>query len=200
MMQNKYLFGITGGTGSGKSQVSQIIRDMGYCVIDCDLVSRQITQKGTPCLSELAKEFGSDIISHEGELLRRKLGEIVFSDRESLEKLNRITHKYILDEIYAQAQSAPSHVVGIDGAVLFESGITKSLKKIIGIIADEDIRVSRIVKRDGISPETAKNRINSQKDNKFYIDNCDFVIYNNGKFEDLAREVREVVEKLDAQE
>ena len=200
MMQNKYLFGITGGTGAGKSTVSKIIREMGYTVIDCDLISRRITQKGMPCLKELADEFGRDILCPDGTLDRRKLGDIVFSDRSSLKKLNNITHKYILAEIYADAENAKGSMVGVDGAVLFESGIAQSLCKIIGVIADEDTRMHRIIKRDGISEADAKNRIDSQMSNSFYIDNCDFIIYNNADNEELARRVKEVVEKLDAEE
>ena len=200
MMQNKYLFGITGGSGSGKSTVSDIIRQMGYDVIDCDLVSRAVTEKGTPCLMELKEEFGSDIISEEGTLLRQKLGELVFSNESKLQRLNKITHKYILKEIYRQAGEAKSSMVGIDGAVLFESGIADSLERIIAVLAERKARIERITKRDGIDACVAENRINSQKDDKFFVDNCDFVIYNNGKYQDLVADVKEVVEKLKQEE
>ncbi len=196
MMQNKYLFGITGGSGCGKSTVSDIFRSLGYLIIDCDVLARQVTMPGEECLEEIKKEFGEDITDKEGMLLRKKLAEIVFKDSERLKSLNEITHYYILKRIFEIAEESEHSIIGIDGAVLFESGVTKKCRKVIGVIADMDARLKRIQERDKISPEAAKARISSQKDDKFFIENCDYLVYNNGNRVDLENKVREVVEKL----
>lgn len=199
MMQNKFIFGITGGSGAGKSTVSQIFRNLGIEVVDCDLVARDVTQKGTPCLGELEREFGSSIIGEDGTLLRRKLGEIVFSDPHKLERLNEITHRYITDEVLNRLERAPGKIGGIDGAVLFESGITERCNAVIGVLASSSVRLDRITKRDGITRQSAEKRIGSQKNDDFYLENCNIILYNNGNIEKLEAEVKEVVSKFEAE-
>lgn len=181
MMQNKRIIGITGGSGCGKSYVSKLLRKRGIPVIDCDLISREIMGKGTPCSKEVSAYFGSGI-TEGGVINRRKLGKIVFSDPEKLKKLNEITHKYILADIYNKVENEKSSVICLDGAVLIESGIDCDV--MVGILADKEIRKERIMKRDNLSQEDAELRISAQKDNSFYSDNCDFTVYNNsGEFD-----------------
>lgn len=196
-MQNKFLFGITGGSGTGKTTVSDVFRELGFEVIDCDVISRQVTKKGSPCLDELAARFGREILTGEGELDRRSLGAVVFSDPGSLQALNEITHKYILAEIFKEAEASEKLMIGVDGAVLFESGITDSLECVVGVISDRDKRIERIVARDGITPEAAEKRISSQKVDKFFIENCDYLIYNNNGRENLVEKVKEVGLRLE---
>lgn len=196
MMQNKYLFGITGGSGSGKSTVSGIFRSLGFEIIDCDILARQVTMPGEECLEKLKEEFGNNITDENNILLRKKLADIVFSDKDKLQRLNEITHYYILRRIFDIAKNSDSKIIGIDGAVLFESGVTKSCQKVIGVLASEEIRLRRIEERDKISEDAARARIGSQKEDKFYIEKCDFLVYNNGNKDDLEERVREVAEKL----
>ena len=199
MMQNKFILGITGGSGTGKSTVSEILRSLGIEAVDCDLVARYVTEKGKPCLSELEAEFGSSIISEDGNLLRRELGEIVFSDPQKLKKLNEITHRYIAEEVLRRLEKAPGKIGAIDGAVLFESGITERCDAVIGVLASRSVRLDRITKRDGITRQSAEKRIDSQKNDEFYLENCHIILYNNGDIEKLKAEVKEVVSKLEKQ-
>lgn len=195
-MQNKFLFGITGGSGTGKTTVSDIFRELGFYVIDCDVISREVTKKGSPCLAKLAERFGSKILTEDGELDRRSLGAVVFSDAGSLCILNEITHKYILAEVFKAAEASDEVMIGIDGAVLFESGLSDSLECVVGVLSDRGERIKRIVARDGITCEAAEKRICSQKVDKFFIENCDYLIYNNNGKENLVEKVREVGLKL----
>jgi len=191
MMQNKKLIGITGGSGCGKSHLSSLLRERGIPVIDCDLVSREIMAKGTPCAEEVVGFFGDEILEN-GEINRRKLGRIVFSDKEKLKKLNEITHKYILSDIYSKMEKESSEIVCADGATLIESGINCHL--IVGILADKELRIKRICERDNLSEEDARLRVEAQKGDDFYKENCDFVVYNNsGSFdiEDFIKRISE---------
>lgn len=176
MMQNKKLIGITGGSGCGKSYLSGRLRERGIPVIDCDLVSREIMGKGTPCAKEVCGFFSNEILEN-GEINRRKLGNIVFADSEKLNKLNEITHKYILESIYNKMEKEESQVVCVDGATLIESGIKCDM--MVGVVADKEVRKKRIMERDNLSAEDAELRIGAQKDASFYKENCDFVIDNS---------------------
>lgn len=189
MMQNKKLVGITGGSGCGKSHLSGLLRDRGIPVIDCDLVSREIMAKDTPCAKEVTEYFGNEILEN-GEINRRKLGNIVFSDKEKLKKLNEITHKYILESIYNRMEKAESDIVFTDGATLIESGIKCDM--MVGVLADKDIRKKRIMERDSLTDADATLRISAQKDDSFYIENCDFVIYNNSGDIDIDKFIEQI--------
>ncbi len=190
MMQNKKLIGITGGSGCGKSHLSSRLRERGIPVIDCDLVSREIMAKDTPCAKEVCEFFGKEILEN-GEINRRKLGNIVFSDPEKLKKLNEITHKYILESIYNRMEKEESDIVFTDGATLIESGIKCDM--MVGILADREVRKKRIMERDGLSEEDARLRINAQKDDEFYIKNCDFVIDNSLGNIDIDEFIKKII-------
>lgn len=191
MTQNKKLIGITGGSGCGKSHFSGRLRERGIPVIDCDLVSREIMAKDTPCAKEVCRYFGNEILEN-GEINRRKLGNMVFADPEKLKKLNEITHKYILESIYNRMEKEESQVIMADGATLIESGIKCDM--IVGVLADKEIRKKRIMERDGLTEEEARLRISAQKDDSFYIENCDFVVYNNQGEIDLDQFIKRITE------
>ncbi len=192
----KYILGITGGSGSGKSEVSNILKEHGIDIIDGDLVSRLIMEKGSKALEETVEAFGKEILDSCGNLKRRELGDIVFSDTEKLQALNKITHKYITEYFLEKIKDSGKEIIAFDGAVLFESGMDKLCDGVLGVVADPVSRISRIIKRDGISKEQAEARIASQKNNEFYIENCDFLVYNNGNIEDLRKSVEEVLIQL----
>lgn len=190
MMQNKRVVGITGGSGSGKSYISGLLRQRGIPVIDCDVIAREIMEPEKPCLLEAAAFFGEKILT-DGRLNRKALAEIVFSDEKMLKKLDEITHKYILADIYNKIEEEKSEVICIDGATLLESGV--KCDKMIGILASREDRKKRIMVRDGLSDEAADARINAQKPDEFYIENCDLVFVNDGSldFEEVLKGIME---------
>lgn len=189
------VIGLTGGSGSGKSTIAGLMRQKGINVIDADKIGRVVVEKGKPALEEIVAEFGPGVLLPSGELDRKKLASIVFTNREELKKLNKITHKYITAIVKEELAASKTDLSAIDAAVLKESGILDMCDYVIAVIADKALRVERIMERDGISEEAAKNRINSQEPDAKYIQYADFVIDNSGDeslevlLDDILREI-----------
>lgn len=188
----KFVFGITGATGAGKSTVSQLLRKKGVQIIDADLVAREITSSNKECIREIKENFGLSVFNDDNSLNRKALARIVFTNKDKLKLLNRITHKYIKDEIERQIDISACQYIGIDGAVIIGSPVHNLCKWIVAVIADNEIRLERIMSRDKISRQMAQNRINSQMSNKQYEEYADFIIKNN---DDNVR-LEECIEQL----
>lgn len=192
------IIGVTGPIGSGKSYVGDILEEHGIPRIDTDKVYHGLISGYTDTVKELEAEFGKEIVKSDGSVDRKKLGEIVFSDKAKLSRLNEITHKYVhietKDLIEAYRQESHRAVV-VEVPLMFESGFDKMCDEIICVVADDDVRVQRIVKRNGISEKDAKNRIKNQKDNNFYIEKSTIVVYNNGN-EDIRAQIEVLISKI----
>ncbi len=195
-MQNKFIFGITGPTGSGKTMVSDILRELGAQVIDCDIISREVSMAGEPCLLELCEAFGDGILDLDGNLDRRAMGDIVFSDEKLLKVLSDITHKHIKLRTDKIIEKSYADIIGIDGAVIFGSPVETMCEVMVSVVADVEIRADRIKKRDAIDDQKAMMRIKSQKSNEFYIEKSDYIVYNNLGLDELKEQVREVWNQL----
>jgi dephospho-CoA kinase len=194
--------GLTGPTGAGKGVFSKILEKHGIPCLDTDIVSRRVCEAGMPCTTELAESFGNDILKADGSLDRKKLADKVFSEDTTGEKaklLNKITHKYILDEIYKwQNIQEESHVpcCVIDAPLLFEAGLDKNCEYIIAVLADTETRIKRITARDGISREQAQKRISAQKNDDFFKANCNVVFLNDGNETELEASALPYINKL----
>ena len=190
------IIGLTGGTGTGKTSVSQIFADAGFETVDFDKVTRSLYEKSSDCLCEIVQGFGKEILFPDGTLNRRLLGEIVFADKNSLCKLESIVFKYIL--LYADSliKASKGKNLLLDAPTLFESNLNKRCDFTIAVIADKSIRKERIIKRDLLSEDAAENRINSQKDNEFFKNNCDFIIENNKDLAELKKQTEKVLNKI----
>ncbi len=189
------ILGITGPTGAGKTTVSGLFREHGIKVIDTDITAREIVEPGKPALSELADYFGDIIINADGTLSRKLLANLAFSDEENHQALNRITHKYITQAVAEEIKNYTGDIIGIDGAVLIESGIAAKCHKVLSVIADDDTRKQRIINRDFLTPEEAELRMSGQKNNRFYIENSDYLVYNNGDGS-LEKDIEKIITEL----
>ncbi len=194
-MNKRLVLGITGGSGSGKSQVCKLLASMGAEIIDADEIGHEITSR-EDVLREITVEFGSGVINPDGTLNRRALGSIVFSSKKALETLNIITHKKIFDEIEKRLSESRAEVVAIDAAVLKTTKIKDLCSFIIAVVAPMNMRLSRIMQRDSLSEEQAKSRIASQMSDAEYAHGVDFVILNGGNVENLNRRVIEIFETI----
>lgn len=190
------ILGITGGSGTGKTTVSKMLCERGLYVIDADIVAREIVERGRPALSEIEKEFGAGVIKADGTLDRKALADIVFKNADKLERLNKITHKYIIEDINEKLSKLDGEWAGIDAAALIESGIADKCDKVMAVVADFDVRKERIIRRDGLTEKQAVNRLKAQKDKQFYTENADFVIENNSEEKALSMAVDDLAEKL----
>ena len=191
-MQNNVKIAVTGGIGSGKSTVCQIIKNLGYPVISCDEIYKTILQD-TEFLQKLAAEFGNEIIK-DGKLDKAKLSSIVFSDEGKLKKLNEITHPEIMKELFAQA--AKFNICFCEVPLLFEGGYEKDFDGVIVVLRSLDERISSVAQRDNLGAEAVKNRIKSQ----INYDNLKltqyYVIHNDSNLNDLHDKTCKVLQKI----
>ncbi len=194
--------GLTGATGAGKGALCDIFEKWGVHCLDTDLVSRLVCKPGMPCTRELAQEFGEDILLEDGSLDRKALAKKVFEAEENdalLEKLNSITHKYILEyaDSWLEGQRASgAKAAVIDAPVLFESGYDKKCDYIIGVTADKKLRIRRIIQRDNIDTELAKKRAGLQKDDEFLKKHCSVVFSNDGDKQVLENLTHDYIKAL----
>ena len=195
------IIGLCGGSGSGKGMVSSIFAERGFKHIDTDAVYHFLTSFPSPCLRELADAFGMQIIKN-GKLDRKALGKIVFSEDATGEKrktLNSISHRHILTrtrELIAKYETEGAIGVVVDAPLLFESSFDRICTSIVCVVADEKIRISRIMERDGITGQSAYLRIRTQLPDDYLIQRSDYCIENNGTVEELRDATLSVINKL----
>ena len=179
-----FVIGITGGTGCGKTTALEVIRKLGGLSLDCDEIYHQLLLGNDDLKAELSECFQGVLV--DGEVDRKKLGKLVFSDPSALLKLNEITHKYVDDEVGRRINEWGENggeFAAVDAIALLESDVSKRCDVLVGVLAPEDVRISRIMRRDGIDISKARQRINAQKPDSFFIENCDHILHN--KFETL---------------
>ncbi len=197
------IVGLTGQTGSGKSTVGEMLSKIGFYCIDCDKIARLVTEKGSPVLNELALEFGGDIIKDNGELDRKLLAKRAFATKEYTALLNKITHpaiKHLVDKKVNGAFFDGYDVVIIDAPILFESGIYKSCDIIVSVIADENIRLQRIMERDNIDKSAAKLRMGAQQSEEYYKEHSDIIIENNNDLSKLKEQLTELLNLIEVKQ
>lgn len=192
------IIGLTGGTGSGKGFVSERLKARKAYVIDADAVAHEIIEKGRPAYKEIVDYFGSEILDEDGNILRRKLGNIVFSDKDKLAFLNSCTHKYINMEIMriieeVKPQTNVYSAIIIDAPLLAEAGLVDICDDIWVVYADSEVRVKRIMERDSISEEQARNRIASQRSWEEYKELGAVIIDNSSDDENVERQLDAVL-------
>lgn len=185
--------GLTGGIGSGKSAVADLLAGHGAVVIDADLLARAALAPGTPGLAAVVAEFGEGVLTPSGELNRPALGEIVFADAAARARLNAIVHPQVRRLAAEQEELAPSDAVVVHVIpLLVETGQQAAFDVVVVVDTDPEIQLERIQSRDGLTPDQAGARINAQADRAARLAAADFVIDNSGSRDDLAARVQEL--------
>ena len=192
---DKVIIGLTGQSGAGKSTVSHLFERDGFFVINADRVSREVTAR-PDVLKILENNFGKSIILDDGTLNRRKLAGIIFSNKEKLQLLNSIMFPIVTKEIENKIKETDYIYFLLDAPQLFESGANKMCDKIVSVIAPREILIERAMERDEISYEEAKNRLDSQYPEQFFIDNSDFVINNSTTICDLIDATQTTIKEI----
>lgn len=177
------LLGITGPTGAGKTTALQALKELGVTIIDADEVYHELLEQNVKLKEALTKRFGDMLLDETGQVNRKKLGERVFGDPEALEELNRITHKFVGEEIDRRVISArvQGRSCAIDAIALIESGLAGGCDATVAVLAPEEVRIRRIMAREGISEEYARKRVSAQKDEGFFRANCAYILENTGE-------------------
>lgn len=193
--------GLTGQTGAGKSTVSDYLRENGMVVIDADKVAREVVETGSACIADIALEFGCEYINADGTLNRKKMAKTVFTDKAKLKKLNALMFPYIIrrlcEEIERSRQEGEGIIV-LDAPTLFESGADRECDYVVSVIADEQSRKERIVRRDGLTQQEAQERIDAQHDEEYYKSRSDEILENNEGVDSLKNRTSALISRLES--
>ena len=189
------VIGLTGGIASGKSTVSAKLRELGAAVIDADIVAREVVSKGEIAYNKIVQSFGEDILLSSGQVNRKKLGSIVFADKEKLELLNSITHPKIISRIMdgvSELKAAGEKVIVVDAAILIEMGLYKYVDSVWVVVVDRETQIKRLIERDRFDYMEAENRINSQFTNEVRKKYADVIIDNSRSEEEVGKKLEEL--------
>lgn len=189
------VIGLTGGIATGKSTISSILKELGAYIVDADIIARSVVQKGEKAYNEIVQHFGRKILMANGEINRKKLGHIVFSDSEKLKLLNQITHPEIIGRIKDKVEEykdVGAKVIVIDAAILIEVGLDWYCDSIWLVSVDKETQIRRLMERDKFAYSDALNRINSQYTNERKSQFADVIIDNNKPIEEVKKKVKEL--------
>lgn len=187
------IIGLTGPTGAGKSSACAVAVEFGFKVVDCDKLARKAVEKGTAGLASLIFAFGTEILNRDGTLNRKVLARIAFSTKENTELLNRTLLPHI---VLLVKQETDAELVLLDAPTLYESGIDSMCNAVIAVLAEREIRLSRILKRDGIDKQAATLRIKAGKADEYYKSRTEHIIYNNGDEDDFKDRFKAIINKI----
>ncbi len=186
------VIGLTGGIGTGKTEVSKILRGLGSEIIDADLLGHEVYRPHTQAWREVVEAFGEDVLTHDGEVDRKRLGAIVFNDAVALKRLDSITHprifKMVLERIERLRDQGTKAVV-VEAALLLEAGWSSLATEIWVTTVPEEEAIDRVRHRSGTDPKATRARIRSQMPQHERITRADVVVDNGGSLDDLREQV-----------
>ena len=196
-MTSNNIIGIAGGIGSGKSTITAYLRECDFTVVDADEISRKLTEKGTNALGRIRHAFGNGVVNEYGELDRKAMAKIVFSDKKKLGLLNDILHEEIsleVDRLLAIPAEGP---VFLSAPLFFEAGYEQKCHKVLVIAASKETRARRAGERDGVSPDDIRMRMMAQMPDETLIARADEVIINEGTKGELIERINDLLKRLE---
>ena len=189
--------GLTGGIASGKSTVSQVLRELGAVVIDADALAREVVERGTPGLAAVVEEFGPGLLTPDGDLDRSAMGRLVFGDEDARRRLEGIIHPLVYQRITELEAEAPADAVVVhDIPLLTENARAGDFDAVIVVDVPEEVQVERMVRDRGWTVDDARSRIRAQATREQRRALATYVVDNSGTHEDLRRRVAEVLAEL----
>ncbi|MEI8602034.1 dephospho-CoA kinase [Shewanella sp. PP-Sp27a-2] len=186
---SKFVVGLTGGIGSGKTTVANLFAAEGITLVDADIVAREVVAPGSKGLEAIVTHFGAEILTPEGELERAKLRQRIFSHPEEREWLNQLLHPMIRQEMLAQVEKATSAYVIMVVPLLFENGLDRLVNRTLVVDISPELQINRTVKRDNVDTSQVNNIISSQCSRSEKLARADDIIDNQGEISTLKREV-----------
>ncbi len=202
MSRRPLRIGLTGGIGSGKTLVARLFKDFGAVIVDADAIAREVVAPGGPAYEGVVSAFGPSVVRADRTLDRKALGGLVFADAAARRRLNALTHPHIRRRMAEEASRLGSmpglEVIVLDIPLLLETtdGCDLGLDGIVVVDADDDVRVGRLVARDGFSEADARRRLAAQMPLREKVARADWVIDNNGSPEHTREQVRALWETL----
>ncbi len=195
------VIGIVGGIGAGKSTIVALMNEIKpMTIISADLIGHEILLKGESAYEQIIQDFGKDILDDSGEIIRSKLGQIVFGDEGRLNRLNAITHPIILERIKARIahakKVAPSKHIILEAALLLESGLVDLTDVVIAVYADRNLRVNRVMVREGVEHDHVLKRMAAQKEWEEMKEAASYIIDNSFSLETTKEQIRQLLGKL----
>jgi dephospho-CoA kinase len=193
------VFGLTGNIGSGKSTVAAMLREEGIPVLDADRISREVTAPGGRAYDAVVHAFGKEILRDDGSIDRKRLGEIVFSDPASRERLEGITHPAILEAMkgaIAGIERDGHRAAVVEATLIHETGRKGLFEAVISVMCDKETAISRLAARDGMSRGQAEARLRAQMDADRKAGASDYVIDNSASTEETCRQVKRIARVL----
>ena len=191
------IFGITGGTGCGKTTALNVLEEMGALVLDCDKVYHELLASSNALLNDLDAAFPGSV--KDNRVDTKVLGKIVFNDEAELKKLNVITHKHILAEIRSRLETHAMNggsLAALDAIELVSSGLAEECFTTLAVLAEREIRAQRIISRDGVDRDYALLRIDAQHPDSYFIEKCNYVLYNNADAESFKDKCRQLFKEV----
>ena len=193
------IVGLTGATGSGKSTVSEFFKENGFVIINADDIAKKALMSGSSCLKQVCGAFGDDILNTDGTLDRQRLAQRAFSSKENAQLLNDITHPWIFLQVlkicHENIDSGNKRIV-FDAPLLFESNSDIMCDCVVSVTAPKEVRMQRLVKRDGLTREQIEKRMSVQQSDEFYIDKSEFVIDGSKSLEEIKSEVFSLINEI----
>ena len=192
------LIGLTGQSGAGKSTAAELFEENGMTVINADALVAEIYESSPACLKSVAASFGGDIINPDGTLNRKLLARRAFESKENTALLGAIVHPFVIAETLKILKTLSGTVV-FDAPQLFESNMDAVCDVIVSVTADEGVRAGRIIERDGLTREQARERISAQHSEEFFRSHSDYILENNGNIARFKAQTSALIEKIQAE-
>ena len=187
--QGKYIIGITGPIGAGKSTVLRILRQLGADTIDADQIAREVMEPGGAAYDAVVAAFGPRILADDGRIDRGRLADIVFSNPQALRRLERIVHPAVFEAVKRRIEESHRPVIALEAIKLLEAGLSLTLcDEVWVVVADQAVQLQRLRAR-GVPEEEALRRLAAQMPREEYIRRADVVIDNSGSLDDLRQQV-----------
>ncbi len=183
------VIGVTGNSGSGKSEISKILSNkINAKIIDADKVVKELYTPGHEYYNKILELFGNKILEKNNKLNRSKIAEIIYNNESEREKLNNLTYKYVVDEIKKMVKKENNNNIIIDAPLLFESKLDEICDITVAVLAEKSLKINRICTRDNIEQKIAISRLAIQKEDSYYQKKADYIVTNNGKKDEINLE------------